>query len=220
MAAPREPRSSKYPALTVRQELVYDFIIEYCKVHPYPPTVREIQRFLKVKSTSTVHYALNGLAAAGFIAKNGGKMRTIEVLDQFDPLDKTDFDRDVFLAPVIGSIAAGEPILAEENISDYYPLPASFSTSAGSIFILKVKGESMIKAGILNGDYVIVEQRDTAENGEIAVVLIDDSATIKRFFKENGHIRLQPENDLMEPIIVEDDIRILGKVVGLYRYMS
>jgi repressor LexA len=166
-----------------------------------------------VKSTSTVHYALNGLISAGFVSKNGGKMRTIEIVD------KHDFKPDIFMAPVIGSIAAGEPILAEENISDYYPLPASFSTSSKHIFILKVQGESMINAGILNDDYVIVEQRDTAENGEIVAALIDDSATIKRFFKENGHIRLQPENDQMKPIIIEDDIRVLGKIVGLYRQM-
>lgn len=213
MAARREPKSSKYPDLTVRQGLVYDFILDYCKDHPYPPTVREIQRFLKVKSTSTVHYALNGLTVAGYIVRNGGKMRTIEIVDQ------DHFPPDVFMAPVIGSIAAGEPILAEENISDYYPLPASFSTSAGSVFVLDVKGQSMINAGILDGDYVIVEQRDTAENGEIVAALLDDSATIKRFYKEDDHIRLQPENDHMEPIIVEDDIRILGKVVGLFRRM-
>ncbi|HMM05520.1 MAG TPA: transcriptional repressor LexA [Clostridiales bacterium] len=211
MAAPREPRSSKYPNLTVRQELVYDYIIAYCKDHPYPPTVREIQRYLKVKSTSTVHYALNGLAAAGYIVRNGGKMRTIEIID------KDHFAQNVFMAPVIGSIAAGEPILAEENIREYYPLPSSVSTSSDSVFILDVKGESMINAGILNGDYVIVEQRDTAENGEIVAALLDDSATVKRFFREADHIRLQPENDQMEPIIVKEDIRILGKIIGLIR---
>jgi repressor LexA len=211
MAAPREPRSSKYPDLTVRQELVYDFIIAYCKDHPYPPTVREIQRCLKVKSTSTVHYALNGLAVAGYIVRNGGKMRTIEIIDR----DR--FAQDVLMAPIIGSIAAGEPILAEENIRDYYPLPSSFSASSNSIFILDVKGESMINAGILNGDFVIVEQRDTAENGEIVAALLDDSATVKRFFREDDHIRLQPENDAMEPIIVKEDIRILGKIIGLIR---
>lgn len=214
MAARREPRSSKYPELTVRQELVFDYIKKYCNEHPYPPTVREIQRFLKVKSTSTVHYALSGLINAGFISKNGGKMRTIELVD------KIGFGSEVLMAPVIGSIAAGEPILAEQNITDYYPLPASVATSSNSVFILKVKGESMINVGILNGDFVIVEQRDTADNGEIVAVLLDDSATVKRFFKEEDHIRLQPENDAMQPIIVKEEIRILGKVVGLFRSIN
>ena len=211
MAARREPRSTKYSELTERQERVYDFIVDYVKEHPYPPTVREIQRFLKVKSTSTVHYALNGLYAAGFISKSGGKMRAIELLNQ------EDFSGQVLMAPVIGSIAAGEPILAEQNISDYYPLPASMATSSSRFFILKVQGQSMIKAGILDNDYVVVEQRETAANGEIVAVLLEDNATVKRFYQEDGYIRLQPENDDMEPILVRGDIRILGKVVGLIR---
>lgn len=212
MSAHKEQRSSKYSDLTYRQEQVFDYICKYLKQHPYPPTVREIQKQLKIKSTSTVQYALDALEKAGYILRSGKKMRAIEIREKYE----TDYD-DVLLTPMVGSIAAGEPIFAEQNISNYYPLPASIFSSKRELFILEVRGESMIGAGIFDGDYVIIEQGNTAENGEIIAALIDDSATVKRYFKENGYIRLQPENDTMNPIIINDDIRILGKVIGLFR---
>lgn len=212
MSAHKEQKSSKYTDLTCRQEQVYDFICKYLKQHPYPPTVREIQKHLKIKSTSTVQYALDGLEKAGYIFRSGNKMRAIELREEKqDPFDE------VLFTPMVGRIAAGEPIFADQNISDYYPLPSGVYSARGELFILEIRGESMIGAGIFDGDYVIVEQCDTAENGEIIAALIDDSATVKRYFKEEGYIRLQPENETMEPIIVTGDLRILGKVVGLFR---
>lgn len=212
MSAHKEQRSSKYSDLTYRQEQVFDYICKFLKQHPYPPTVREIQKQLKIKSTSTVQYALDALEKAGYILRSGKKMRAIEIREKYE----TDYD-DVLLTPMVGSIAAGEPIFADQNISNYYPLPASIFSSKRELFILEVRGESMIGAGIFDGDYVIIEQCNTAENGEIIAALIDDSATVKRYFKENGYIRLQPENETMKPMIIKDDIRILGKVVGLFR---
>lgn len=212
MSAHKEQRSAKYTDLTCRQEQVYDFICKYLKQHPYPPTVREIQKQLRIKSTSTVQYALNGLEKAGYIFRSGKKMRAIELREKEET-----YGNDVILTPVVGSIAAGEPIFADQNISEYYPLPSGVYSTANRLFILEVKGDSMINAGILNGDYVIVEQCNSAENGEIIAALIDDSATVKRYYKEEEHIRLQPENDTMQPIIVTGDLRILGKLVGLFR---
>lgn len=212
MSAHKEQRSSKYSDLTYRQEQVFDYICKFLKQHPYPPTVREIQKQLKIKSTSTVQYALDALEKAGYILRSGKKMRAIEIREKYE----TDYD-DVLLTPMVGRIAAGEPIFADQNISNYYPLPASIFSSKRELFILEVRGESMIGAGIFDGDYVIIEQCNTAENGEIIAALIDDSATVKRYFRENGYIRLQPENDTMKPMIIKDDIRILGKVVGLFR---
>ena len=212
MSAHKEQRSSKYKDLTGRQEQVYDFIRKYLKQHPYPPTVREIQKHLKIKSTSTVQYALDGLERAGYIFRSSNKMRAIELREE----KKEPFD-EVLFTPMVGRIAAGEPIFAEQNISDYYPLPSGVFSTAGKLFILEVQGDSMVNAGILNGDHVIIEQGKTAENGEIIAALIDDSATVKRYFKEKDHIRLQPENDTMKPIIINGELRILGKVIGLFR---
>lgn len=213
MAKVKLKKSNKYSELTERQELIYDFICKYINEHPYPPTVREIQRHLKIKSTSTVQYDLDALHKTGYIIKSDGKMRSIEIKDSNNEYN---FDN-VMMAPVVGSIAAGEPILADQHISDYIPLPSGSYSSADEIFVLEVKGTSMIDVGILDGDYVIVKQCEEASNGEIIAALIDDSATVKRFYRESDHIRLQPENKEMEPIIVKEDIRILGKVVGLYR---
>lgn len=204
------PQSEKYPELTERQEFVYDYILDYVSKHPYPPTVREIQRHLKIKSTSTVQYALDALHNAGYITKSGNKMRAIE-------LTCDSRKNQALMVPIVGSIAAGEPILADQNISEYLPLPSNLYNSSNDLFILEVKGTSMIDVGIYDGDYVIVEQRDHAENGEIIAALIEDSATVKRYYHEGDAIRLQPENKEMEPIIIKDDIRILGKVVGLFR---
>lgn len=213
MPTSKDQNSSKYKELTLRQELIYDFICKYMEHHPYPPTVREIQNSLKIKSTSTVQYALNALEEHGFIFRNGRKMRTIEIREKNERVNNDQ----VTMTPIVGSIAAGEPIFADENISEYYPLPSGVYNSERNHFILEIRGNSMIDVGIFNGDYVIVEQCDSANNGEIIAALIDDCATVKRFYKENDVIRLQPENKEMEPIIIKDDIRILGKIVGLFR---
>ena len=214
MANRKVLKSEKYPDLTDRQELIYDFICKYIKENPYPPTVRDIQKQLKIRSTSTVQYALDALQSAGYISKAGGKMRAI-VLCNANEKDNQD---QVMMAPIVGSIAAGEPILADQNITDYLPLPSGVYTSSNKFFVLEVKGNSMIDVGIFDGDHVIIEQCEDANNGEIIAALIDDCATVKRFFREDDHIRLQPENKDMEPIIVNGDIRILGKVVGLFRH--
>lgn len=210
MAKKNVPQSEKYPELTERQEFVYDYIREYVSEHPYPPTVREIQRHLKIKSTSTVQYALDALHNAGYITKSGNKMRAIEITEDARK-------NQVLPAPIVGNIAAGEPIFADQNISDYCALPSNIFSSNKNLFVLNVKGTSMIEAGIYDGDYVIVEQRDYAENGEIIAALIDDSATVKRYYNDGDVIRLQPENKEMEPILIKGDILILGKVVGLLR---
>lgn len=209
----RTIKSEKYLDLTARQEMIYDFICKYIKQHPYPPTVRDIQKSLKIKSTSTVQYALDALQQAGYIQKSDGKMRSIEV----SSLEQSDIDKNVLMTPIVGSIAAGEPILADQNISDYYPLPSGIYNTSNELFILEVKGNSMIDAGIFNGDYVVIEQCSNAENGEIIAALVDDSATVKRFYREADYVRLQPENKEMEPIIVKEGLLILGRVVGLFR---
>ena len=166
------------------------------------------------KSTSSVHSHLESLEANGYIRRDPTKPRAIEILDDEFAMNR----REMVQVPMIGTVAAGEPILAQEHIEDYFPIPAEILPNADT-FMLKVKGESMINAGIFDGDQVIVEQTNTAENGEIVVALVDDSATVKRFYKENGHYRLQPENDSMNPIIV-DHVEILGRVIGLFRMMA
>ena len=182
--------------ITSKQQEILEYIKETILKKGYPPAVREICEAVHLKSTSSVHSHLSALEEKGFIRRDPTKPRTI---------------------PLIGTVAAGEPILAEERIEDYFPFPAEILPNAET-FMLKVKGESMIGAGILPGDQVIVEQRPTALNGEIVVAMIDDSATIKRFYKEKGHYRLQPENEAMDPIIT-DHVEILGKVIGLIRMM-
>ena len=192
-------------------------ILEYIKAQilerGFPPAVREICEAVNLKSTSSVHSHLSALEDKGYIHRDPTKPRAIEILD-----DTFNFNRrEMVNIPLIGTVAAGEPILAEERIEDYFPFPAEALPNAET-FMLKVKGESMIGAGILPGDQLIVEQRPTADNGEIVVALVDDSATVKRFYKEKGHYRLQPENDAMDPIIT-DHVEILGKVIGLIRMM-
>ena len=180
----------------------------------YPPALREICEAVHLRSTSSVHAHLSALEEKGYIRRDPAKPRTIEILD-----DLFNFStREMVNIPVVGTVAAGEPILAEERVEDYFPFPAEVLHTDKEVFMLRVKGESMINAGIKPGDKIMVEQQDTAENGEIVVALIEDSATVKRFYKEQDHYRLQPENDTMEPIIV-NDVQILGKVVGLIRMM-
>ena len=198
-------------AMSAKQQEILEYIKDTILKKGYPPAVREICQAVHLKSTSSVHSHLAALEEKGYIRRDPTKPRTIEILD-----DTFNFNRrEMVNIPVIGTVAAGEPILAQEHIEDYFPFPAEALPNAET-FMLHVKGESMINAGILDGDRVFVQSRQEANNGEMVVALIDDSATVKRFYRENGHIRLQPENDSMEPIIV-DDCRILGKVFGVMR---
>ena len=193
-------------------------ILEYIKSEilriGYPPAVREICEAVNLKSTSSVHSHLETLEKNGYIRRDPTKPRAIEIIDDTFNLTR----REMVNVPIVGQVAAGEPILAEQNITNYFPIPIEFMPN-NETFLLTVKGESMINAGILDGDYVLVEERKTAHNGEMIVALVDDGATVKRFYKEEGIIRLQPENDTMEPIIVPD-CTILGKVIGVFRFMK
>ena len=190
-------------------------ILEYIKSQilekGYPPAVREICEAVHLKSTSSVHAYLEALEQNGYIRRDPTKPRAIEIMDDTFALSR----REVVNVPIVGVVTAGQPILATENITDYFPIPVELMPNA-SVFMLKVRGESMINAGIYDGDQVIVSQQSSADNGDIVVALIDDSATVKRFFKEDGYYRLQPENDTMDPIIT-DHVEILGKVIGLMR---
>ena len=199
--------------ITAKQQEILEYIKETILKKGYPPAVREICEAVKLKSTSSVHSHLETLEKNGYIRRDPTKPRTIEIIDECFNLTR----REVVNVPLVGTVAAGQPILAEENIENYFPIPVEMLPNAQT-FMLRVKGESMINVGIYDGDQIIVEEQDTARNGEIVVALVEDSATVKRFFKENGHYRLQPENDALEPIIV-DDVQIVGKVVGLIRMM-
>ena len=203
-----------YGKITKKQQEILDYIKNEIINRGFPPAVREICEAVNLKSTSSVHSHLETLEKNGYIRRDPTKPRAIEIVDDNFNLVR----REAVNVPVIGRVAAGEPLLAIENIENYFPIPAEFMPNAQT-FILNVQGESMINAGILNGDHVIVEQCSTADNGDMVVALIDDSATVKTFYKEEGHIRLQPENDYMDPIIVEGDLQILGKVIGVFRFM-
>ena len=200
--------------ISTKQQEILDYIKDEILRKGYPPTVREICETVHLKSTSSVHSHLETLEKNGYIRRDPTKPRAIEICDDSFQMVRTE----MVSIPVVGNVAAGQPILAEENVLEYFPVPADL-VPQGESFILNVRGESMINAGIFNGDQVIVQQMNIAENGDIVVALLDDSATVKRFYRENGHYRLQPENDTMEPIIVSD-VQILGKVVGLFRRMS
>ena len=193
-------------------------ILEYIKAEilnkGYPPAVREICEAVKLKSTSSVHAHLETLEKNGYIRRDPTKPRAIEIVDENFNLTR----REMVNVPIIGRVAAGEPILAEEHIESYFPFPAE-SLPNEQTFILQVQGESMVNAGILDGDYILVEQQTTANDGDMVVALVDDSATVKTFYKENGYYRLQPENDFMEPIIVSD-VMIMGKVIGTFRFFK
>lgn len=197
--------------ISSKQQEILDYIKECILQKGYPPSVREICDAVKLKSTSSVHSHLETLEKNGFIRRDPTKPRTIEILDDSFGLSR----RELVNVPIIGRVTAGEPILAVENIEDYFPVPPEYLHNK-STFMLKVKGDSMINVGIFDGDLILVEEQSVASNNEIVVALVDDSATVKRFFKEDGHYRLQPENDFMEPIIV-DHVSILGKVIGLFR---
>ena len=195
-----------------KQREILEYMKEQILQKGYPPAVREICQAVNLKSTSSVHSHLETLEKNGYIRRDPTKPRAIEILDDDFNLTR----REVVNVPIIGQVAAGEPILAEQNIQDYFPIPAEMMPNAES-FMLKVKGESMINAGILSGDTVLVQKQNTAKNGDMVVALGDDAATVKTFYKEDGHFRLQPENDTMDPIIVEN-CEILGKVFGVFRF--
>lgn len=199
--------------LSKRQQQILDFIKQEVRTKGYPPSVREIGEAVGLASSSTVHGHLARLESKGFIRRDPTKPRAIEILDEYESIPKTN----VVNVPIVGKVTAGQPITAIENIEEYFPLPERFVSPDDQVFMLQIVGESMIEAGILDGDYVIVRQQQTANNGDIVVAMTEDhEATVKRFFKEKDHIRLQPENSSMEPIIVQN-ATILGKVIGVYR---
>lgn len=199
--------------ITAKQQEILEYIKETILKKGYPPAVREICEAVRLKSTSSVHSHLEQLEKNGYIRRDPTKPRTIEIMDDCFNLTR----REVVNVPLIGTVAAGTPLLAQENIENYFPIPVEMLPNKET-FMLNVKGDSMIDAGIFNGDKVIVEQTSTARNGDIVVALVEDSATVKTFYKENGHFRLQPENSSLEPIILEE-VTILGKVIGLFRLM-
>ena len=200
-----------YGRITDKQREILEYIKKEILNRGYPPTVRDICEAVNLKSTSSVHSHLETLEKNGYIRRDPTKPRAIEIVDDNFNLTRREFAN----VPLIGQVAAGQPLLAVENIESYFPIPTEFMPNAES-FMLKVKGESMINAGIFDGDNILVEKCDNVHNGDIVVALIDDSATVKTFYKEDGHIRLQPENDTMDPIIVPD-CKIVGKVIGVFR---
>ena len=200
--------------ITAKQQEILEYIKQNILKKGYPPAVREICEAVQLKSTSSVHSHLETLERNGYIRRDPTKPRAIEILDDDFALTR----REMVQVPMIGTVAAGQPILAQENIEDYFPIPANLLPNTDT-FMLRVKGESMIDAGIYDGDRVLVSQTNVAQNGDIVVALMEDSATVKRYFKEEGHYRLQPENTTMDPIIV-DQLEILGKVIGLIRIMD
>ena len=199
--------------ISAKQKEILEYIKSEILSRGYPPAVREICEAVNLKSTSSVHSHLETLEKNGFIRRDPTKPRAIEICDDNFQMVRTEMAS----LPIIGTVAAGTPILAEENIDSYFPVPAEIVPNGAPSFVLKVKGDSMINVGIFNGDQIFVQQCNTAKNGDTIVALIDDSATVKTFYKEKDHIRLQPENDDMDPIIV-DNCQILGKVFGVFRY--
>lgn len=200
-----------YGKISEKQSEILEYMKNEILNKGYPPTVRDICNAVDLKSTSSVHAHLETLEKNGYIRRDPTKPRAIEIIDENFNLTR----RELVNVPMVGRVAAGEPILATQNIENYFPIPSEFMPNS-EVFMLEIKGDSMINVGIFDGDWIIVEKRDTARNGEIVVALVDDSATVKTFYKENGHIRLQPENDALEPIIVPD-CKILGKVLSLFR---
>lgn len=200
-----------YGRITQKQSEILEYIKAQILNKGYPPSVRDICQAVDLKSTSSVHAHLETLEKNGYIRRDPTKPRAIEIIDDNFNLTR----REVVNVPLVGRVAAGEPILAVENVVSYFPIPSEYMPNE-EVFMLTVKGESMVNVGIYDGDNIIVSKADTARNGEIIVAMVDDSATVKRFYKEDGHIRLQPENDYMDPIIVPD-CQIIGKVIGLVR---
>lgn len=199
--------------ITNKQREILEYIKEEILSKGYPPAVREICNAVSLKSTSSVHSHLETLEKNGYIRRDPTKPRAIEIIDESFQLLRNETTS----IPIVGSVAAGQPLLAQENIEGYLPIPMDIAPNA-ECFVLKVRGESMVNAGIFDGDQIFVEQTTNVRNGDIVVALIDDSATVKTFYKESDYVRLQPENDSMDPILVKD-VRILGKVFGVFRYM-
>ena len=203
-----------YGKISQKQKEILEYIKQEILNKGYPPAVREICEAVHLKSTSSVHSHLETLEKNGYIRRDPTKPRAIEIMDDTFNLTR----REVVNVPMVGRVAAGEPILASENVESYFPIPTEFMPNEKT-FMLKVKGESMINAGIFDGDNILVKQQSTASNGDMVVALVEDSATVKTYYKEDGHYRLQPENDTMEPIIVDkDQLKILGKVFGVFRF--
>jgi len=201
-----------YGRISSKQSEILEYIKSQILNKGYPPSVRDICEAVDLKSTSSVHAHLESLEKNGYLRRDPTKPRAIEIIDDNFNLVR----REVVNVPIVGQVAAGEPILAVENITNYFPIPAEYMPNEET-FMLIVKGDSMINMGIYEGDKIIVKKQNVAKNNDVVVALVDDSATVKRFYKENGHYRLQPENDYMEPIIV-DSVNILGKVIGLVRF--
>ena len=203
-----------YGKISSKQREILEYIKQEILNKGYPPAVREICEAVHLKSTSSVHSHLETLEKNGYIRRDPTKPRAIEIIDDNFNLTR----REVVNVPIIGQVAAGQPLLAVENIENYFPIPTEFMPNAET-FMLKVKGDSMINSGIFNGDKILVQKQSDAQNGDIVVALVDDSATVKTFYKEDGHFRLQPENDTMDPIIV-NECSILGKVFGIMRFLN
>lgn len=203
-----------YGKITEKQSQILEYIKSEILNKGYPPSVRDICQAVNLKSTSSVHSHLETLEKNGYIRRDPTKPRTIEIIDDNFNLVR----REVVNVPMVGTVAAGQPILAIENIDNYFPIPSEYMPNEET-FMLKVKGESMINAGILDGDNILVKRQNTAKNGDMVVALVEDSATVKTFYKENGHIRLQPENNYMDPIILPD-VEIIGKVFGVFRFFN
>ena len=203
----------KKEGLTTKQNEILTFIKKYTAKNNYPPSIREISKGVNLKSPATTHVHVKNLIDKGYLKRNLNNHKILELLvpNEFEKSDEFTVQ-----IPLLGKVTAGNPIEAIENPDEYFPIPVNLIPKNSEVFTLRVSGESMINAGILDNDIVIIERKNTAKNGEIVVALVDDSATVKRFYKENGHIRLQPENDFMEPIIV-DSCEIIGKVIGLIR---
>ena len=202
-----------YGKISAKQQEILEYIKDEILHKGYPPAVREICQAVNLKSTSSVHSHLETLEKNGYIRRDPTKPRAIEIMDDTFNLNR----REMVNVPILGNVAAGEPLFAEENIEDYFPIPAEMVPNS-EVFMLHVRGESMINVGILDGDNVLVQQQSTAKDGEMVVALVEDSATVKTIYTEDGYIRLQPENDTMEPIIVPD-CQILGKVFGIFRFL-
>ena len=201
--------------ISPKQQEILDFIKQEILNRGFPPSVRDICEAVHLKSTSSVHAHLGTLEKNGYIHRDPTKPRAIEILDDDFNLSR----REMVNVPILGRVAAGEPLLAVENIEDYFPIPTEYVPNT-ELYMLQVKGDSMVNVGVLNGDHVLVQKQSTASNGEMVVAMVGDSATVKTYYKEDGYYRLQPENDYMEPIIVYGELQILGKVIGVFRFFK
>lgn len=206
-----------YGKISKKQSEILEYMKNEILNRGFPPSVREICEAVNLKSTSSVHSHLETLEKNGYIRRDPTKPRAIEIVDDNFNLVR----RETINVPIIGKVAAGEPLLAVQNVEGYFPIPSEYMPNKQT-FMLVVQGDSMVNAGIFSGDYVVVEKQENAENGDKIVALVDDSATIKTFYKEKDHIRLQPENDYMDPIVVypQQQFQVLGKVIGVFRFMK